>query len=76
MVRPIDDISTGIRLNHILKLYLNRVEIYARLTTQGTTVEPVKPLNIIVITDGVPSDNVESVIIHAAKKLDACETQF
>lgn len=30
----------------------------------------VKPLNIIVITDGVPSDDVESVIVSAARKLD------
>lgn len=29
-----------------------------------------KPLNIIVITDGVPTDDVESALIHAAKKLD------
>ena len=29
-----------------------------------------KPLNIIVITDGVPSDDPESVIISIAKKLD------
>lgn len=31
----------------------------------------VKPLNIIVVTDGVASDDVESIIISAAKKLDA-----
>lgn len=29
-----------------------------------------KPLNIIVLTDGEPSDDVESVIIAAARKLD------
>ena len=32
--------------------------------------DTVKPLNIIVITDGVPSDDVESVILNAAKKLE------
>lgn len=32
-----------------------------------------RPLNIIVITDGVPSDDPESVIIHAARKLDALD---
>ena len=31
--------------------------------------EKVRPMNIIVITDGVPSDDVGSVIIDAAKKL-------
>ena len=29
-----------------------------------------KPLNLIVLTDGVPSDDVESVLLLAAKKLD------
>ena len=29
-----------------------------------------KPLNLIVFTDGVPSDDVESVLLSAAKKLD------
>jgi hypothetical protein len=32
--------------------------------------ENIKPINMIVITDGVPSDDVESVLIAAAKKLD------
>ena len=30
----------------------------------------IKPLNLIVLTDGVPSDDVESVLLSAAKKLD------
>jgi hypothetical protein len=29
-----------------------------------------KPLNLIALTDGVPSDDVESVLLSAAKKLD------
>merc|ERR1711977_234166 len=32
-----------------------------------------KPLNLIVLTDGVPSDDVESVLLSAAKKLDKLE---
>ncbi|KAI9721848.1 MAG: hypothetical protein M1812_002184 [Candelaria pacifica] len=60
-VRPMGGTPTGVRLNQILKPYLRAVE-----TAPDTT----KPLNIIVITDGVPSDDVESVIINAAKKLD------
>lgn len=32
--------------------------------------ENCKPMNIIVITDGVPTDDVESPIIAAARKLD------
>lgn len=60
-VRPMGGTPTGIRLNNILKPYLREYE-----SKPDTT----KPLNIIVITDGVPSDDVESVIINAAKKLD------
>ncbi|KAG8678533.1 hypothetical protein FRC09_019757, partial [Ceratobasidium sp. 395] len=33
--------------------------------------EKIKPLNVIVITDGEPSDDPESVIIAAARQLDA-----
>ena len=61
-VRPRGGTPTGSRLNSILKPYL------ASLERKG--VDTVKPLNIIVITDGVPSDDVESVIIAACKKLD------
>jgi uncharacterized protein YegL len=60
-VRPQGGTPTGQRLNQILKPYLAR---YA------TNPEGTKPLNIIVITDGEPSDDVESPIIAAAKKLD------
>ena len=61
-VHPRGGTPTGTRLNAILKPYLSRVE------SKGS--DAVKPLNIIVITDGQPSDDVESVIINAAKKLD------
>ncbi len=63
-VQPRGGTPTGTRLNHILKPYLARVE------REG---DSVKPLNIIVITDGVPSDDVESVVINAAKKLDRAD---
>ncbi|MCJ1255123.1 hypothetical protein MMC24_002939 [Lignoscripta atroalba] len=62
-VRPMGGTPTGTRLNAILKPYLRDIE------AKGGA-EAVKPLNIIVITDGVPSDDVESVVINAAKKLD------
>ncbi|KAH0558833.1 hypothetical protein GP486_004527 [Trichoglossum hirsutum] len=55
---------TGARLNEVLSPYLTR---YAA-DPEGT-----KPLNIIMITDGVPSDNVESVIINAANILDKAD---
>lgn len=60
-VSPGGGTPTGQRLNQILRPYLRRYE---------ANPETVKPMNIIVITDGEPSDDVESPIIAAAKKLD------
>jgi hypothetical protein len=36
--------------------------------------DAIKPLNIIVITDSMPTDDPESVIVSVAKKLDKLET--
>lgn len=60
-VRPGGGTPTGQRLNQILKPYLRRYEANPETT---------KPINIICITDGEPSDDVESPLIAAAKKLD------
>ncbi|KAK2005503.1 hypothetical protein LZ32DRAFT_612053 [Colletotrichum eremochloae] len=62
-VRPCGATPTGQRLRAILKPYLQLLE-------SKDDVESVKPIDIIVITDGAPSDDVESTIISAAKKLD------
>lgn len=69
-VRPLGGTPTGTRLRHILKPYLAQVEESMERQAHGQEVT-VKPLNIIVITDGVASDDVESTIVQAAKKLDA-----
>jgi uncharacterized protein YegL len=63
-VRPQGGTPTGTRVHHILKPYLAKLE---KAMAEG---KEVKPLNLIVLTDGVPSDDVESVLISAAKKLD------
>ncbi|KAK1849689.1 von willebrand factor [Colletotrichum chrysophilum] len=63
-VRPRGATPTGQRLHSILKPYLQLLD------SKKHDVESVKPINIIVITDGAPSDDVESTIITAAKKLD------
>ncbi|RMZ88512.1 hypothetical protein DV736_g4264, partial [Chaetothyriales sp. CBS 134916] len=73
-VRPLGGTPTGTRLNQVLKPYL--AELKACMDKQahggvGADDPGPKPLNIIVITDGVPSDDVESVIVSAAKKLDS-----
>ncbi|KAL4809249.1 hypothetical protein BDV18DRAFT_157007 [Aspergillus unguis] len=56
----------GTRLHQILSPYLRDL---ARLTAQGREAE-LKPLNIIVITDGVFTDDAETVIINVARQLD------
>ena len=62
--------ATATRLNYILRPYLNDVAEAIDRQAHGHEVT-VKPLNIVVITDGVHSDDVEGVIVHAAKKLDS-----
>ena len=64
-VRPYGGTPTGQKLNRILRPYLQDVK--------SLGADRVRPLNIIVITDGCPSDDVESVILNAAKKLDAVD---
>lgn len=66
-VRPYGYTPTGTRLRAILKPYL------AQLEQALSRKEELKALNIIVITDGVPSDDPEAVIIQTAKTLDRLE---
>jgi uncharacterized protein YegL len=61
-VRPRGGTPTGQRLDSLLRPYLRQCE------TLGP--DKVKPLNIIIITDGEPSDDVEAPLISCAKKLD------
>lgn len=66
-VRPSGGTPTGTRLNDILKTYLADLsEVMGKKNQQSR----VKPLNIIVITDGKATDDVESTIVSAARKLD------
>ncbi|KAI9818617.1 MAG: hypothetical protein M1832_004390 [Thelocarpon impressellum] len=63
-VRPSGSTPTGRRLHELLGPYLRAYE-----AAPATT----KPLNIIVITDGAASDDVESVLVAAARRLDRVE---
>ncbi|KAG9245686.1 hypothetical protein BJ878DRAFT_500343 [Calycina marina] len=63
-IRPAGGTPTGTRLQSILRSYLAQLD---KVMKDG---KEMKPINIIVLTDGVPSDDVESVLISAAKKLD------
>jgi hypothetical protein len=47
-----------------LKLYL------VKLKTKMATGKEIKPLNLIMLTDSVPSNDVETVLLLAAKKLN------
>ena len=60
-VRPRGGTPTGQRIHSILVPYLARYRAAPNTT---------KPMNLIVITDGAPSDDVESAIAQAATELD------
>ena len=66
-VRPWGGTPTGTRLQHLLKPY------FELLKRKKDSIEDIKPVNIIVITDGDPSDDVESVLLNYAKKLDSLD---
>ncbi|KEF50775.1 uncharacterized protein A1O9_13181, partial [Exophiala aquamarina CBS 119918] len=70
-VRPLGSTPTDTRLSHLLRPYLAEVADSIERQSRGHEAT-VKPGNIIVITDGVPSDDVESVIVNVARKLDSC----
>lgn len=63
-VSPRGATFTGMRLDHILKPYLSKLEKAAK------TEDSVKPVNIIVITDGAPTDDPEDAIVPHAEALD------
>ena len=68
-VEPSRGTPTGTRLNAILKDYIAGLSKAIGRAGRDQQVEH-KPLNIIVITDGAATDDVESTIVSAAKKLD------
>lgn len=72
-VRPGGMTPTGTRLNHILKAYLRYYEAAVERAGGDPDATDVKPINLIMITDGVPSDDPESVLLSVAQKLDRLE---
>ncbi|EED21353.1 conserved hypothetical protein [Talaromyces stipitatus ATCC 10500] len=76
-VRPMGMTPVGQRLRQILFPYLRRIEKMAANTDEYGQLQnqtlAVRPINIIVITDGVFSDDAESVILNAARTLDRCQ---
>ncbi|KAH7155033.1 hypothetical protein B0J13DRAFT_544573 [Dactylonectria estremocensis] len=63
-VRPSGPTPTGNRLQSILNPYITN------MTRHPDSMDSIKPVNIIVITDGVPTDDPESIIVHHARRLD------
>lgn len=72
-VRPGGMTPTGTRLNHILKAYLRHYENGIKRAGGDPDATDVKPINVIMITDGVPSDDPEAVLLSVAKRLDRLE---
>ncbi|KAI0251868.1 hypothetical protein BJV78DRAFT_1282104 [Lactifluus subvellereus] len=58
---PEGQTPTGARLRQILDIYVPRIE---------NTSIPHKPISLLVITDGVPTDDPRPVIIEYARRLD------
>lgn len=69
-VRPHAATPTGTRLQQILNPYLTKFEQLIRVNEGDAEATGVKPVNVIVITDGVPTDDPESVLLNFAKRLD------
>ncbi|WVN86849.1 uncharacterized protein L203_102023 [Cryptococcus depauperatus CBS 7841] len=66
---------TGLRMEIILREYISQLE--RSQTASPTTVhmpeQSIKPMNLIVVTDGAPTDDPESVLLACAKRLDRGE---
>ncbi|QRW15767.1 VWA domain-containing protein [Rhizoctonia solani] len=73
-VQPRGSTPTGARLDILLRSYLTSIErAQEEFDSQDPEITGIKPVNYIVITDGAPSDDPESVIVAAAKRLDKGE---
>ncbi len=68
-VSPRGGTPTGTRIDNILEPYLAKLEIELKAKRK------MKWLNLIVITDGVPTDCIDSILIDAAQKLDRYEAR-
>ncbi|KAG7097451.1 hypothetical protein E1B28_004796 [Marasmius oreades] len=69
-VRPKGVTPIGERLETLLRGYLARLES-ANDSGSTAALKSIKPINYIIITDGAPTDDPESVIVQAARRLDA-----
>lgn len=72
-LRPCGPTPIGHRLDVILGDYFRSLDAAKRKEDAGDYFarKQIKPVNVIVITDGAPTDDPESVIVSFAKRLDA-----
>ncbi|KAM6496154.1 hypothetical protein JOM56_008860 [Amanita muscaria] len=67
-VRPNGATPIGNKLEELLIEYLSVIE---PLHDRPAELKKVRPVNFLVITDGYPTDDPESVIVQIARRLDA-----
>ncbi|GJE90445.1 von willebrand factor type A domain-containing protein [Phanerochaete sordida] len=72
-VSPMGGTPLGERLQEILRAYIDECTPKRFLMVKRRAAALPKPMNVLVITDGVPSDDPKEVIIWAARKLDALD---
>ncbi|TXT12838.1 hypothetical protein VHUM_01239 [Vanrija humicola] len=65
-LKPHGATPIGLRMESILRDYMARLERSTANPEEGE----VKSMNLIVVTDGAPTDDPESVLISIAKRLD------
>ena len=70
-VKPRGSTPTGKRIHDILHPYVEKCEAAFKLKQSNENAP--KPLNLIVITDGEPSDDVEAALIDIGERLDKIE---
>ncbi|ESK89368.1 von willebrand factor [Moniliophthora roreri MCA 2997] len=66
-IRPRGVTPIGERLEDLLRDYLEKLEA----AYDSGNLKSIKPVNFVVLTDGAPTDDPESVIVQAARRLDA-----
>ncbi|KKA29793.1 hypothetical protein TD95_004809 [Thielaviopsis punctulata] len=71
-VQPRSTTPTGKRLQSILAPYQRLLAQHVAAAGMVTD-DDVQPINVIVLTDGRPTDDVDGVIVAAARKLDALD---
>ncbi|GLB34195.1 putative von Willebrand factor (vWF) type A domain contatining protein [Lyophyllum shimeji] len=68
-VQPRGPTPIGAKLEELLQDYMYQIETASKGDPRN--LRQIKPINYIILTDGAPTDDPESVIVQTAKRLDA-----